>query len=110
MPAHTLTRHEDHGRNSAYGDWSRDVVIDHPGIPEAALPLLRKHLCGWPKDAEPIRWYNVSGNAWAAVQDLHKADNHDDAVKLATLLRWCERQAGGTNERTVIWAIDEPDA
>lgn len=107
MPKYTLTRHEVHDRNNSHGAWIREVVTGHPPIPDTALPLLRKHLCGWPKDQGPIRWHNVDGNAWSAVHDLHKADNHEDAVKLATLLRWCERRGGGTNERIVLWAIDD---
>lgn len=104
----TLIRNENHDPRSAYGNWRHQTVTGHPPIPEAAIPLLRKHLCGWPKDCEPIRWWNVDGNAWAAVHDLHMADNHGDATALALLLRWCQAAGGGSNQHEVLWSIDQP--
>lgn len=106
----TLTRHWQVNTRptslAEYRDACRSEQVEgFPSVPDAALPHLRVHLVGHAKKDRDnrITWHHRDGGAWAAVLDLHHADNDQAAVELARFLRWCE--ARGQHSDHTMWAL-----
>lgn len=82
-------------RNDRDTEWTKTVMIDVPLITAASVIALRKRVAGRadrPGD-KPLSWYHCDSLAWGAVTDLHQLGQHNDALALAQLLRWCDTQA-----------------
>lgn len=85
MPAdYVLARHD-------RATWARQVVAEHPPIPEVADVIGRFVTGRLHKASDPILWwpYDV---VWSSVDYLHKHGRHGEACELAVLLLWIDDQ------------------
>lgn len=83
--------------DTAPDGWVTVSTVGAPPVTEAGERALRPVVMGKSlKRADAVentQWWHCEG--WSAVIDLHRAGQHDDAVDLARLLRWCDQQANG---------------
>jgi hypothetical protein len=97
---YSLTRHD-----VAHDCTQTEVpVVDSPAIGAAAAAALRNRVNDR-RDAAaaPVRWYAGDSGTWAAVTDLHRRGQHDDALELASFLYWTERRAVARDH--VVWTL-----
>lgn len=86
--------------------WSTVPCPDAPPVTAAMDAALRPRLTDRSsKPGSTVTWHHCDGNAWAAVTDLHRRDQHDDATALARLLRWCDSRF--TRRVEGMWEIRE---
>ncbi len=87
-----LTHHLHTGKDYGSGEWAVALRADAPKISDTAATALRRRVRGnHHTSTDPIQWNHCDIRAWNAVTDLHKTGKHDDAVRLATLLQWCDQ-------------------
>lgn len=74
--------------------WSVVECPDAPPVSERMERALWSRLAGDDRSGRDLgtTWHHCDGNAWAAVEDLHRAGEHAEATALAVLLRWCDQQ------------------
>lgn len=71
--------------------WTREVVAEHPSIPDVEPDLRRRCMGLLDRSTDPIRWW-PRDVVWGTVLDLHRKGRHEDAHRLAVFLVWCDAQ------------------